>query len=39
MMASDYEPGARPDMVILGKSLSGGFFPFSAVLGKNEVMD
>jgi len=28
----------RPDMVILGKSLSGGFYPVSAVLADNEVM-
>ena len=29
----------RPDMVCLGKSLSGGFMPVSAVLGNNDVMD
>lgn len=28
----------RPDVVCLGKSLSGGFMPISAVLGDNEVM-
>jgi ornithine--oxo-acid transaminase len=31
--------GVRPDMVCLGKSLSGGFMPVSAVLGNNNVMD
>lgn len=31
--------GIKPDMVILGKSLSGGFYPISAVLGTREVMD
>lgn len=28
----------KPDMVILGKALSGGVFPVSAVLASNEVM-
>lgn len=31
--------GIKPDMVILGKSLSGGLYPMSAVLGMKEVMD
>lgn len=38
-MAKDYDPEAKPDMVILGKSISGGFLPFSAVLGNNNVFD
>eukprot|EP00834_Sanchytrium_tribonematis_P001894 NODE_50_length_31184_cov_0.705099.p15 type:complete len:293 gc:universal NODE_50_length_31184_cov_0.705099:26372-27250(+) len=29
----------RPDMVLLGKALSGGVYPVSAVLADNEVMD
>lgn len=29
----------KPDMVVLGKSLSGGVYPVSAVLGNNEVME
>lgn len=33
----DHE-GARPDMVILGKALSGGMYPVSAVLADDEVM-
>lgn len=28
----------KPDVLILGKALSGGFFPVSAVLSSNEVM-
>lgn len=28
----------KPDMLILGKALSGGFYPVSAVLSSNEVM-
>ena len=31
--------GIKPDMLILGKALSGGFYPVSAVLANNEVMD
>ena len=37
MLASDYE-NAKPDLLILGKALSGGVFPVSAVLANNEVM-
>jgi ornithine--oxo-acid transaminase len=29
----------KPDLLLLGKSLSGGFYPVSAVVGKNEVID
>lgn len=29
----------KPDMIILGKALSGGMMPVSAVLGNNHVMD
>ncbi|MES1911081.1 MAG: hypothetical protein MHM6MM_003570 [Cercozoa sp. M6MM] len=28
----------KPDLIILGKALSGGFYPVSAVLGSNEVI-
>jgi ornithine--oxo-acid transaminase len=37
LFASDYE-GVRPDMVIIGKALSGGFYPVSAVLADAEIM-
>ena len=37
MLATDYEE-ARPDMVILGKAISGGVFPVSAVLADDDVM-
>lgn len=30
--------GIRPDMVIIGKALSGGFYPVSAVLSSNEIL-
>ncbi len=31
--------GAKPDLLILGKSLGGGLLPISAVVGRKEVMD
>jgi ornithine--oxo-acid transaminase len=37
MLACDYE-GVHPDILILGKALSGGFLPISAVLANNEIM-
>jgi ornithine--oxo-acid transaminase len=37
MLACDHE-GVRPDVVILGKALSGGMYPVSAVLADDEVM-
>ncbi len=37
MLASDYE-NVRPDVLILGKALSGGALPVSAVLADDEVM-
>ncbi len=37
MLACDHL-GIRPDMVILGKALSGGFYPISAVLADDEIM-
>ncbi len=37
MLASDYED-ARPDILILGKALSGGVLPISAVLADDAIM-
>ena len=37
MLATDYE-NAKPDILILGKALSGGVFPVSAVFANDEVM-
>lgn len=37
MLASDHE-GVRPDMLILGKALSGGVLPISVVLADDEIM-
>jgi ornithine--oxo-acid transaminase len=37
MLACDHE-GIRPDIVILGKALSGGVFPVSAILADNHIM-
>jgi len=36
-LASDYE-NVRPDLLILGKALSGGVYPISVVLADDEVM-
>ncbi len=37
MLACDHED-VKPDILILGKALSGGFYPVSAVLADDEVM-
>lgn len=37
MLACDHE-GVRPDILILGKALSGGVYPVSCVLADNEIM-
>jgi ornithine--oxo-acid transaminase len=38
LLAHNYD-GIRPDMVVLGKALSGGFMPVSALLADNHIMD
>jgi len=37
LLASDHE-GVRPDILILGKAISGGIYPVSAVLADDDVM-
>jgi ornithine--oxo-acid transaminase len=37
LFACDWE-GVKPDMVIVGKALSGGFYPVSAVLANRDVL-
>jgi ornithine--oxo-acid transaminase len=37
LLACDYD-NVRPDMLILGKAISGGVFPVSAVLADKEIM-
>jgi ornithine--oxo-acid transaminase len=38
LLAEEYE-GVEADLTLIGKALSGGFYPVSAVLSNNEVMD
>jgi len=37
MFACDHE-GVKPDMVIIGKALAGGFYPVSAVVASKEIL-
>ena len=37
MFACDHE-GVQPDLYVLGKALSGGFYPVSAVVGSSDVL-
>jgi ornithine--oxo-acid transaminase len=37
LFASEHE-GVRPDVVVIGKALSGGFYPVSAVLSDREIL-
>jgi ornithine--oxo-acid transaminase len=37
LFAFEHE-GIRPDMVVIGKALGGGFYPVSAVLSSSEIM-
>lgn len=38
LFACEHE-GVRPDIIIIGKALSGGFYPVSAVLADGPIMD
>jgi ornithine--oxo-acid transaminase len=39
MFAYQYDSGAKPDILILGKALSGGFYPVSAVVARKEALE
>ncbi len=38
LFAYQHEEGVEPDAIIIGKALSGGFYPVSAVASKKEVL-
>ena len=38
LFAYEHEPGAEPDLLILGKALGGGVYPVSAVLASRAIM-
>jgi len=38
MLSCEWD-GIKPDIVLLAKALTGGFYPVSAVLAGKEVMD
>lgn len=38
LMGIDWEPGVKPDITCMGKSLSGGFYPIAATLADEKVM-
>jgi ornithine--oxo-acid transaminase len=38
LLAQEYE-GIKSDLTLLGKALSGGFYPISAVLANNDVLE
>ncbi len=38
LFAYQHEAGVKPDMLILGKALSGGFYPVSAVAGRKDLL-
>lgn len=38
MLCSEWD-GIRPDVVVLGKAISGGLYPVSAVLADREILE
>lgn len=38
-MAYQQEPGVQPDLITLGKAVTGGLYPMSVIMGKSHVMD
>lgn len=39
LFAYQHEAGVKPDILIIGKALSGGFYPVSATLSSKKIMD
>lgn len=39
LFAYEYDTDAKPDILILGKALGGGFYPVSGILTKKSIMD
>jgi ornithine--oxo-acid transaminase len=39
LFAYQHEDGVQPDMLIIGKALSGGFYPVSAVVSSKEILN
>ncbi|HEM48831.1 MAG TPA: ornithine--oxo-acid transaminase [Caldithrix sp.] len=39
LFAYQHEAGVKPDMIIVGKALSGGFYPVSAVLSNKQILN
>ena len=39
LFAYQHEDGVEPDMLIVGKALSGGFYPVSAVVSSKEILN
>ena len=39
LFAYEHEKGVKPDLMLLAKALTGGMYPLSVVLGREEVMD
>lgn len=38
LLCHEWSTGVKPDLVFLGKAISGGMYPVSAVLGRKDVM-
>jgi len=38
LFAYQHEEGVKPDMIIIGKALSGGFYPVSAVVSRKDIL-
>jgi len=38
LFAYQHEEGVKPDLMTIGKALSGGYYPVSAVVGRKEVL-